>query len=90
MDEHLTECPQCGGELNPPLKSGRQVCSNCGWANRQKEVVSAFSEEWNDIVSRASESNRLNVQPNISELQNIKRKVSESTDFFPKHSSYLK
>ena len=54
------------------------------------EAVNKFSEEWNDIMSRASRSNRINIQPNISELQNIKRKVSDSTDFFPKHSSYIR
>jgi hypothetical protein len=30
-------CPQCGARLGAPLKaSGRQVCIQCGWANRPR------------------------------------------------------
>ncbi|MDG2991057.1 hypothetical protein L3556_08980 [Candidatus Synechococcus calcipolaris G9] len=26
-------CPRCYSKIGPPLKSGRQVCSNCGWSD---------------------------------------------------------
>jgi hypothetical protein len=26
-------CPRCYSRLGAPLKSGRQVCANCGWSN---------------------------------------------------------
>lgn len=29
----LESCPRCYGKIGPPLKSGRQVCSNCGWSD---------------------------------------------------------
>jgi uncharacterized Zn finger protein (UPF0148 family) len=43
MNKNLSEenCPKCDKPLKTPLKSGRQVCSNCGWAGRQKEVITS-------------------------------------------------
>lgn len=29
----LETCPRCSNRLGPPLKSGRQVCANCGWSS---------------------------------------------------------
>lgn len=29
----LETCPRCSHRLGPPLKSGRQVCANCGWSS---------------------------------------------------------
>lgn len=29
----LETCPRCTTRLGPPLKSGRQVCANCGWSS---------------------------------------------------------
>ncbi len=26
-------CPKCSSRVGPPLKSGRQVCANCGWSS---------------------------------------------------------
>ncbi|AFY77999.1 hypothetical protein Ple7327_2722 [Pleurocapsa sp. PCC 7327] len=43
-----------------------------------KEAIGKISEEWDDVMSRAKASNRLNMQANISDLQHIKRKVSDA------------
>ena len=29
----LETCPRCSRRLGPPLKSGRQVCADCGWSS---------------------------------------------------------
>lgn len=29
----LESCPRCSSRLGPPLKSGRQVCAECGWSS---------------------------------------------------------
>ncbi len=29
----LESCPRCSARLGPPLSSGRQVCSACGWTH---------------------------------------------------------
>ncbi|NJK29518.1 MAG: hypothetical protein HC851_12955 [Acaryochloris sp. RU_4_1] len=29
----LETCPRCSHRLGSPLKSGRQVCANCGWSS---------------------------------------------------------
>lgn len=28
----INSCPRCSSKMGPPLKSGRQVCANCGWS----------------------------------------------------------
>jgi ribosomal protein S27AE len=63
MDKHLTEenCPQCGSKLNPPLKSGRQICSNCGWTNKPKQAIEVMLEKTDDgnsISEKEEQSNK--------------------------------
>ncbi|PZD73591.1 hypothetical protein C1752_02139 [Acaryochloris thomasi RCC1774] len=29
----LESCPRCSSRLGPPLKTGRQVCAECGWSS---------------------------------------------------------
>lgn len=42
-----------------------------------QEKIGKFAEEWADVMSRAKTGNRSNMQANISDLQNIKRRFNE-------------
>jgi hypothetical protein len=51
-------CPRCSSRLGPPLKSGRQVCANCGWSSEPTpKQRSSHSQEphkttspWQDVI----------------------------------------
>lgn len=43
-----------------------------------KQAFGKVSEEWDDVMSRAKSSNRLNMLANISDLQRIKRDLSDA------------
>jgi hypothetical protein len=51
-------CPRCSSRLGPPLKSGRQVCANCGWSSEPPPLrkrsshgsTQQPSSPWQDIV----------------------------------------
>jgi hypothetical protein len=36
-------CPKCSSRVGPPLKSGRQVCANCGWSSGRVKTPAAAS-----------------------------------------------
>ena len=42
-----------------------------------QEKIGKVAEEWDDVMSRAKTSNRSNMQANISDLQNIKRRFND-------------
>jgi hypothetical protein len=46
--------------------------------NQTKEAIKNVSEEWDDTKSRAANTSRISLQPVISDLQNIKRRVSSN------------
>jgi hypothetical protein len=46
--------------------------------NQTKEAIKNISEEWDDTMSRAANTSRISLQPVISDLQNIKRRVSNN------------
>jgi len=41
----LESCPRCSARLGPPLSSGRQVCSVCGWSQVIVERPAAARSE---------------------------------------------
>lgn len=51
-------CPRCSSRLGPPLKSGRQVCANCGWSSdpppKQRSAhpnqIQKTSSPWQDVL----------------------------------------
>ena len=50
----LENCPKCSKQLPPPLKSsGRQICTNCGFADRQN-IAQVISPE---PISKQNSSN---------------------------------
>jgi hypothetical protein len=50
-------CPRCSSRLGPQLKSGRQVCANCGWSSdpppKQRSARSnqvQTTSPWQDVL----------------------------------------
>jgi uncharacterized Zn finger protein (UPF0148 family) len=87
MDEQLTEenCPQCGKELNPPLKSGRQVCSNCGcWANKSKQAIEVMPEKTDDgnsTLEKDEDRNHQEVTPEKDSKLTFLKSTATSKSF---------
>jgi len=45
----LENCPKCEKKLPPPFSSsGRQVCSACGWSDKEKDSKTSSSELINE------------------------------------------
>jgi ribosomal protein S27AE len=96
MDENtLAEenCPTCGKLLNPALKSGRQVCSACGWTDKPKSFLSPHEPETSEVeVLEASNTPSkiypLNEKIKILFHKLLKIKISNKTK--GKHASKLK
>lgn len=53
----LETCPRCAHRLGPPLKSGRQVCANCGWSS----AIFSSSQSTTGKTTASSTGNLLQV-----------------------------
>jgi hypothetical protein len=49
--EVLMFCPSCNTSLRPPLSSGRQVCTTCGWFNAPPPVRDIGIDFINNVLS---------------------------------------
>jgi hypothetical protein len=58
----LVDCPKCSSKLPPPFKSsGRQVCSSCGWTDKQsvaQENVSGVAMPLNPASLASDQPNQ--------------------------------
>ena len=71
-------CPKCSNQLNPPLASGRRVCSKCGWTNQPRnnqssEITSPNS--LNNIVATLTSKAKLSIVTSKGILDSLLKKV---------------
>jgi hypothetical protein len=49
-------CPQCEENLPSRLQSGRLICKNCGWSDRDKKSINSANVSRNSIVKIIKEN----------------------------------